>query len=114
VKRHLWLELFRPRMQSIRRVRTMRAVLLLLALLLLGGAILLAQGGYDLSWWTVDDGGGSSSGGTYLLRSTAGQPDAGAMSGGVYRLDGGFWGSGEQANEEDAWRIYVPLVLKPR
>jgi hypothetical protein len=107
VKRHLWLEL-------IRRVKTMRVVLLLLALLLLGGAILLAQGGYDLSWWTVDGGGGASRGGTYLLRGTAGQPDAGTMSGGVYRLDGGFWGGGEQPKEEDAWLIYVPLVLKSR
>ncbi|MBN1139555.1 MAG: hypothetical protein JXM73_23465 [Anaerolineae bacterium] len=92
-------------------------------MLLLGGAVLLAEavnagerhrttaGGYDLSWWTVDDGGGASSGDTYAMRGTAGQPDAGTMSGGTYKLGGGFWGGGEVAWQEDV-SIYLPVVVK--
>ena len=33
-------------------------------------------------------------GGTYALDGTTGQPDAGLLTGGVYRLGGGFWGGG--------------------
>ena len=46
---------------------------------------------YDISWYTIDGGGGVSSGGAYIIRGTAGQPEAGAMSGGDYELLGGFW-----------------------
>ena len=48
--------------------------------------------GYSLEWWTVDTGGGTSAGAAYTLSGTLGQPDAGAMSGDSYRLEGGFWG----------------------
>ena len=66
-----------------------------LVIVLLLVSIVLAQGGYDLPWSTVDGGGGISSGGTYAISSTAGQPDAGELSGGSYTLAGGFWaGSG--------------------
>lgn len=34
----------------------------------------------------------SAAGGVYSLNGTIGQPDAGAASGGVYALSGGFWG----------------------
>lgn len=52
----------------------------------------LAAGDYTLSWWTVDGGGATfSSGGSYGLGSTAGQPDAGLLTGGDYTLGGGFW-----------------------
>jgi hypothetical protein len=47
---------------------------------------------YDASWFTIDGGGGTSSGGAYSITGTIGQPDAGAMSGGVYQMVGGFWG----------------------
>jgi len=63
-------------------------------LLLLVPALALAQAGgpYDLSWSTVDGGGHTfSTGGAYTLGGTAGQPDAGALSGGSYTLSGGFW-----------------------
>jgi len=50
-------------------------------------------GGYDLTWSTIDGGGGSSSGGSFLLNGSIGQPDAGALSGGDYNLQGGFWHS---------------------
>jgi hypothetical protein len=71
----------------------------------------LAAGGYEVPWWTVDGGGGTSSEGAYTLRGTAGQPDAGAMSGGTYTLTGGFWASagGEPPRP---FKIMMPLVLR--
>jgi hypothetical protein len=80
-------------------------------LLLPAGLAALAQGGYDLSWWTVDGGGYTySTGGGYQLGGTAGQPDAGVLSGGGYRLDGGFWAGGAVA--ELRYVIYLPLILR--
>ncbi len=83
---------------------------LVIALLLLPASVALAQsgGGYDLTWNTVDGGGYTwSTGGGYALGGTAGQPDAGALSGGGYTLLGGFWcGAAAQ------YRIYLPLVLR--
>ena len=63
---------------------------LAVCLLLLAASTVLAQsgGGYDLSWSTVDGGGETfSSGGVYTLGGTAGQPDAGLLTGGNYRCD---------------------------
>ena len=51
----------------------------------------LAQN-YSIDWSTIDGGGGTSTGGVYTVSGTIGQPDAGAMSGGTYTLQGGFWG----------------------
>ena len=85
-------------------------VWLLLALGLLAPALVLAQsgGGYDLTWNTVDGGGYTfSTGGGYSLGGTAGQPDAGVLSGGGYTLSGGFWGGGAAR-----YGIYLPLVLR--
>jgi hypothetical protein len=73
----------------------------------------LAQsgGGYDLSWNTVDGGGVTFSvGGGYELGGTAGQPDAGVLSGGGYTLGGGFWRGGAVALPP--YRVYLPLVMK--
>ena len=40
----------------------------------------------------MDGGGGTTgTGGIYGLGGTIGQPDAGAMSGGIYSVQGGFW-----------------------
>jgi hypothetical protein len=47
---------------------------------------------YSLDWSTIDGGGGTSTGGVYAVTGTIGQPDAGAMSGGNFTLQGGFWG----------------------
>jgi hypothetical protein len=47
---------------------------------------------YSIDWFTIDGGGGSSTGGVFSVSGTIGQPDAGAMSGGNYTVDGGFWG----------------------
>ena len=38
---------------------------------------------------------GTNGGGVYSLSGIIGQPDAGAMSGGQYTLEGGFWGGGQ-------------------
>jgi hypothetical protein len=47
---------------------------------------------FDLGWNTIDDGGAMfSAGGVFELGGTIGQPDAGAMTGGIYELVGGFW-----------------------
>ena len=51
-----------------------------------------AQTNYTIDWFTIDGGGGTSTGGVYAVSGTIGQPDAGAMSGGNYTLEGGFWG----------------------
>ncbi len=48
-------------------------------------------GNYNLSWSTVDSGGGFSGTGALSVYGTIGQPDAGVMSGGSFRLTGGFW-----------------------
>ena len=83
---------------------------LVLLMLLLAGTV-AAQGGYDLSWWTVDDGGYAfSTGGIYSLGGTAGQPDAGLLSGEGYTLAGGFWPGGAVAMPE--YHIYLPLVAR--
>lgn len=82
-------------------------------LLLLAAVPVLAQSGagYDLTWSTVDGGGGTFSfGGAYALGGTAGQPDAGLMTGGTYTLAGGFWGGGAVAAPENV--IYLPLVMR--
>ncbi len=80
------------------------------------------QAGYSLPWWTSDSGGGAITGGaitggamtggaSYVLNGTIGQPDAGALSGGSYRLEGGFWsGLGAAA---PALRTFLPLAVKP-
>jgi hypothetical protein len=47
---------------------------------------------YSVDWSTVDGGGGTSTGGVFSVTGTIGQPDAGAMSGGNYSVEGGFWG----------------------
>jgi hypothetical protein len=93
-----------------------RLLMLLTALVLLLAAALpiLAQsgGGYDLSWSTIDGGGYTfSTGGTYSLGGTAGQPDAGLLTGEGYTLGGGFWGGGAQASAE-AGGVYLPIILK--
>lgn len=62
-------------------------------LLLLMPALAGTQSGgrYDLMWSTVDGGSAVSAGGDYALDRTAGQPDAGTLSGSGFELSGGFW-----------------------
>ena len=86
------------------------AVLLMAAILVsvISAAQVADDSDYGLSWWTVDGGGGSVSGDGYTLRSTAGQPDAGAMADGAYTLSGGFWGGAGPTG----YTVYLPVVAK--
>jgi hypothetical protein len=82
---------------------------LLSVLLVVGIALAAADAGYDIPWWTVDSGGGDSNGTGYSLSGTIGQADAdGQLSGGNYRLQGGYWvGAGGVQYD-----IYLPQVLR--
>ena len=50
-------------------------------------------GGFDLTWNAIAGGGGASSGGGFAVDGTVGQADAATLSGGVFTLNGGFWGA---------------------
>ena len=88
------------------------ALIVLVALTLWPVLSVLAQsgGGYDLTWSTIDGGGGASSSRGCLLGGTVGQPDVGAMTGGVYTLVGGFWGGG--VSGATSRYVYLPIVLR--
>jgi hypothetical protein len=84
------------------------------AVLLLGAvwALSVVAAGELLTWWTADGGGGESSGGRWIVRGTAGQPDAGAsLAGGSYEVVGGFWGG---RGLETEITVSLPLVLRDR
>jgi len=86
------------------------ALLLTANCLLLPASFTRAQsgGGYDLTWSSIDGGGVMwSTGGAYTLGGTAGQPDAGWMTGADYALAGGFWSGGLLRQQ-----VYLPLVLR--
>jgi hypothetical protein len=66
------------------------------------------QDTYDLSWYSIDGGGATNStGGAYSLSGSVGQPDAGALSGGTYTLNGGFWGGATVS-----YNVYMPVVMR--
>ena len=93
------------------RVSTLFLAILLIVLLSTSLVALADGPGYTLDWWTVDGGGTTTgAGGGYSLGATAGQPDAGALSGGGYTLDGGFWGGGRSASQ---YHIYLPVEIGP-
>lgn len=82
------------------------------ALALAAAAAVLAQlAGYELSWNRIAGGGlTTTTGGTDELGGTAGQTEAGLLSGGSFTLSGGFWGgAGALAGQT---RVYVPLAVK--
>lgn len=85
------------------RSRRIASRALLLVHLGLGGVARAQSGGpYDLTWSTIDGGGAAAlTGADYSLGGTAGQPDAGALHGGVWGLLGGFW-------ESETFAVGVP------
>jgi hypothetical protein len=92
----------------------MKARLGLVALAILSGMLLLTivslgQSTETTIWHTVDGGGGVSQGDTFTVRSTIGQPDAGAMQGEGYMVAGGFWGGRAGRSET---RVFIPLVVR--
>lgn len=80
-----------------RRARRVRSVVVLG----LGLAAAIASpmhASYELDWHTFEGGGVMfATGGAYTLGGTAGQADAGVVSGGSYTLAGGFWPGGTLA-----------------
>src|SRR5215471_15509266 len=70
----------------------LRAAAISLAVILLAtGAHAQTGGGFDLRWNVVPGGGASSSSGAYKVTGSGGQPDAGQVSGGAWKISGGFW-----------------------
>jgi hypothetical protein len=72
-------------------IKVMKTKFLLFCLLTSAFCLCAAAQSYSIDWYTIDGGGGTSTGGTYSVSGTIGQPDAGAMSGDSYTLQGGFW-----------------------
>jgi hypothetical protein len=89
--------------------RQLFLVLALLVLILLATGFATAQTDYDLSWVTLEAG-ETSSGGGYTVSGTSGQPDAGAMSGGEFALQGGFWVAGSPVQSQ--FKVYLPTVAR--
>ncbi len=50
-----------------------------------------AQEEFRVDWWSVDGGGGTSADALFSVSGAIGQPDAGAMTDGVFTIAGGFW-----------------------
>ncbi len=95
-----------------------RTVSILAGFALLGLAgLALAQGHYTLSWWTLSSGGTSSSG-SYVLSAAVGQPAAGTLEAGGYRLVGGFVGglaasaTSTPPPAPSGSRLYLPWVVR--
>ena len=83
------------------------AVVFAVALALLAG-VALANGGFEIPWFTADGGGATTSaGGDFALGGTAGQTDAGMLSGGGYTLAGGFW-----PGAEVLLYAYLPVIMR--
>jgi hypothetical protein len=72
---------------------------------------------YERRWYTVDGGGAISNrdvASGYRLGATIGQPDAYTMTGGVYRLRGGFWTGRRQVGYLDVVDEPQPLPTRFR
>lgn len=94
----------------MKRSFSLIALAALLALLATGASFAQMEQ-WRVDWWTVDGGDGASAGGEYAITgATIGQPDAGQLTsaGGEYRLHGGFWGTGQGAEQP----VFLPLVSK--
>lgn len=88
--------------------RHWKASLLFLGLMVLLAATASAMSGtgWRIDWFTVDAGGGLAAGGDFTLQGTAGQADAGQLTGGSYIVDGGFW----PAPAGSHYLIYLPMI----
>lgn len=89
------------------------AVLCLAAVATLLALPELAPSNLTIPWWSVDGGGGTSVGGSFSLSGTAGQADAGQVSGGSFTLTSGFWNrlTGGIAGGETS-QVYLPYSTK--
>lgn len=75
-------------------VRALRLVVVASTALITSTAAAPSWAQYDIPVSRVAGGGTRSTGGIYAVTGTAGQPDAGALSGGTYTLRGGLWQGG--------------------
>ena len=62
-----------------------------IAVLLLALLALRTEADFSIPWYSVDGGGGTSTNRQFTITGTIGQPDVGAMGGGQFTIDGGFW-----------------------
>ncbi len=63
---------------------------------------------YTIDWYAMDNGGAmSTSNGAYALSGTIGDAEAGAPSGGTYKLSGGFWSLIDSLR-----RLFLPLITR--
>lgn len=83
------------------------AAVLMLSLL---AQVVRAQS-FSIDWSTIDGGGGTSTGGVHTVTGTIGQPDAGAMSGGNFTLQGGFWGVISAVQTPGAPLLYLARTM---
>jgi hypothetical protein len=65
---------------------------------------------YTLPWSVIGSGGLGNSAGEYTLKSTLGQPVAGAVDGGTFHVTSGFWTEIMEAIE--AFFNYLPLIIR--
>jgi hypothetical protein len=72
-------------------MKTILQEVLLSGAIVLGAPLTIHAQNFAIDWSTIDGGGGTSTGGVYSVSGSIGQPDAGAMSGGIFSLTGGFW-----------------------
>lgn len=86
--------------------------------LIIGAAIILiataafafAQySGFNLPWISIDGGGNRSQAGAFELFGTIGQPDAGAVSGDGFFLNGGFVKENPLREQPS---IFLPVIIK--
>ncbi len=92
-------------------MRFMRRLGLLIAALMIIGlfaASAWAADSWAIDWWSVDGGGGTSSGGSWTLAGSVGQPDAGIVQGGAFRLEGGLLAS----TATRSYQVNLPIVLR--
>jgi hypothetical protein len=94
-----------------------KIILASLLVFVLRAPIAAAQSGgaYSLTRSTVDGGGQTfATGGAYQVGGTAGQPDAGPMTGGLYALNGGFWAPATSGPVDAPAADPVPAVFAAR
>jgi len=93
----------------MRRLMIAAAVCLLFLALALS-AVGTAHADSRLPRYVIAGGGGESAGGNFRLHGTIGQPATAMLSGGGFRLQGGFWYG--EAPPSTLYPLYLPLLLK--
>jgi hypothetical protein len=69
-----------------------------------------ARAQFSVPWFSIDGGGGTSAGGEFSVSGTIGQADAGTLSGGGFKLEGGFWSGIRLLQMPDAPVLKIQLI----